>query len=114
MTGTVPHERNIVDKVDESDMSAVENRRPLVVSPAGVRIGDVVQIEVVAATRGGINRLRNRVANLQVQIFAELATQFSLESIVVPLSNVLCQTDSTESGEGSRLVEVWKGSLSCQ
>ena len=63
----MPEKWDIVNEVCEEDVPPVEQRRPEIVPPSGVRIGGVV--EVTAAAGGDVGILAfEGVSDLQVQV----------------------------------------------
>src|SRR5271165_4555044 len=74
----IPQEGNIVDKAGEEYVPAVIDRRSPVIPPSRIGIGDVLQVGATAGGRGGIVRLRHRVAGLQVEIMSYMPIQRGL------------------------------------
>src|SRR6185312_7735546 len=108
MTGAIPGDRDVIDKVDEGNMSTVEDRRTHVVFPSYIRVGDGVEVKTISAIAGcGINGARQSVCNLQLQITRYSAVQFSLQRVVMPVPSVESFLDGTVSLVRNQTIETW-------
>src|ERR1700722_3038430 len=79
----VLQERDIVDEINESDLSTIKLRRAVVVAPSHVRVRRVIEVATTAVAGGCIHRLRNRVADLELQIFSYVSVQVDLQRVVM-------------------------------
>ena len=90
----VLEERQLVDEVDECNLGAVIRRWADVIAPSRIRVSGVVEIAAAAIAAGvRINRVPDRISNLQGEIVAYVAMQVDLERVVMAILTVLGHAD---------------------
>ena len=75
----VSENREVVNEVDESVVSAVKLRWPDIVPPSNIRIGYVVEVAAAAVAGGCVNCLRERIAKLQLKIPGDATVEIDLQ-----------------------------------
>jgi len=106
MVVAVLQERNLINKINEGHIGAVEYRWTEIVSPSYKGIGNVVEVAAAAVAIGRVNCARQRVAELQLQIPSRVPVHVNLERIVVGICSIDRQPDPSVASILIQLVDA--------